>query len=60
MESIMAAEPKCPSCQVEGKKYIVNMASDQKAPGGLARYEIIYCGECGHVYGVYPNFIIQT
>ncbi len=56
----MAAEPKCPSCQAIGKKHIATVGSDQKAPGGMSRYEIVFCMECGHIYGVFPNYIIQT
>lgn len=54
----MAAQPQCPSCQVKGKEHIVSMAGDQKAPGGLAKFEIVHCEQCGHVYTVYPNFMI--
>ena len=56
----MAAQPVCPSCKVEGKNHIANTPSDQKAPGGMAKFEIIHCGECGHIYNVFPNFTIQT
>ncbi len=56
----MVAQPKCPSCQVQGKGNITTLPSEQKAPGGLARYEIVFCEKCGHVYGVYPNFMIQV
>ena len=55
----MATQPKCPSCQVEGKNHVITTPSDQKAPGGLAKFEIVHCDQCGHVYGMYPNFMIQ-
>jgi uncharacterized Zn finger protein len=54
----MAAQPQCPSCQAKGKEHIVGTAGDQKAPGGLAKFEIVHCEKCGYVYTVYPNFMI--
>ena len=54
----MAAQPKCPSCEAEGKENVLSMASEQKAPGGLAKFEIVHCGKCGHVYAIYPNIMI--
>ncbi len=56
----MAAQPVCPSCKIEGKNHIANTPSDQKAPGGMSKFEIIHCDECGHIYNVFPNFTIQT
>jgi len=56
----MASEPKCPDCGVKGTRNIVTLPSEQKAPGGMARFEIAFCAECGHIYGVYPNYMIQT
>ena len=49
-------EPKCPRCSVVGTDYIVS----RKGGGGGARgkqfilspFSIIFCSECGHVYGV--------
>lgn len=54
----MAAEPKCPSCESEGKQHIVTTPSEQKVSGGLSKFEIVYCIKCGHIYGAYPNFMI--
>ncbi|MCZ6473557.1 MAG: transcriptional regulator [SAR324 cluster bacterium] len=56
----MEQQPVCPKCEIQGKRHIASMASEQKAPGGLARFEIVMCNGCGHVYGVYPNFIITS
>lgn len=54
----MAAQPKCPSCGAEGKDKVINTASDQKVSGGMSKFDIVHCNECGHVYGVFPNFLI--
>ena len=54
----MAAQPKCPSCEAVGKDKIIITQSDQKAPGGMAKFEIVHCSECGNVHGIYPNIMI--
>lgn len=54
----MAVKTECPSCKVRGKEHITSTSSEQKAPGGLPRFEIVMCDECGHVYTVYPNYMI--
>lgn len=56
----MTAKPKCPACKVEGKEHIQTLPSEQKASGGLARFEIVFCGECGHIISIFPNLMIQT
>lgn len=54
----MAVQPKCPACEAEGKENFFSTASEQKVTGGLAKFEIVHCGKCGHVYGIFPNFMI--
>ena len=56
----MAAQPLCPSCKVVGKKHIANTPSDQKAPGGMAKFEVLHCDQCGYVYSVLSNLIVQV
>ena len=56
----MVEQPVCPSCQVKGKDHMANTGSTQKAPGGLSRFDIIHCDQCGHVYGVFANFILSS
>ena len=49
------AEPKCPSCGVEGLDKIDFAWSNQRQPPqgqGAAYFKVVYCGDCGHVYGV--------
>jgi hypothetical protein len=42
------AEPKCPSCAVEGSGNIVSSFGNPK------KYlEIAHCDKCGHIYGVF-------
>lgn len=50
-------EPKCPSCDVRGLKYIVSGESDSKSKVGDAWFEIAYCSECGHVYGIFAKVV---
>ncbi len=51
------AEPKCPKCDAEG---VGNIAL-KKTPlqGGTPFrkdiYEVIFCTQCGHIYGVFPE-----
>jgi uncharacterized Zn finger protein len=51
------SEPKCPSCEVIGIKYIVSSESDQQSKGGVAWFNIAHCSECGHVYGVFAKTV---
>lgn len=41
------ATPRCPSCNTQGLKNLANM--------NLGRYDLIYCGHCGAIFGVVPN-----
>jgi curved DNA-binding protein CbpA len=49
-------EPRCPECSVAGTKYITT----KKAVAGASRgkqfidapFSIVFCSQCGHVYGV--------
>lgn len=49
-------EPKCPGCSVAGSDYIISRKGGSGTARGkqfiLAPFNIIFCSECGHVYGV--------
>ena len=49
-------EPKCPQCAVAGVDHIISRKGGAGATRGkqfiLSPFNIIFCGECGHVYGV--------
>ncbi|WP_313469779.1 transcriptional regulator [Lysinibacillus sp.] len=47
------AEPKCPECGVVGLQNIVSEGSEEKSKGGDDWFDVVYCSECGHVYGVF-------
>jgi uncharacterized Zn finger protein len=51
------AEPKCPSCIVEGLKYIISADSDEESKNGDPWFNVVYCSECGHVYGVFAKVV---
>ncbi len=51
-------EPKCPKCEVSGRDHMKDQESLQKSKGGNAWFEIVYCGNCGHVYGVFPKHVL--
>lgn len=51
------SDPKCPVCKIVGLNYIVSAPSDEESKGGDAWFNIAYCSECGHVYGVFAKII---
>lgn len=50
-------EPKCPSCDVSGTKHIISAPSNEESNGGDPWFNIAYCSECGHVYGVFAKVV---
>lgn len=50
------AEPKCPSCEAVGTKYIISKVSDKQSKSGIPLFNIAHCSECGYVYGVFVKF----
>lgn len=51
------ADPKCPECGISGLEHIVSEESKQHSKGGDPWFEVAYCKECGHVYGVFAKVI---
>jgi hypothetical protein len=51
-------EPKCPECSTGGKRHIVAEESDLASKDGDPWFEIVYCDQCGHVYGVFPKHVL--
>jgi hypothetical protein len=49
-------QPQCPKCAVTGTDFIVSKKGGTSAARGkqfvLAPFHIIFCSECGHVYGI--------
>lgn len=49
-------EPKCPRCSAAGTDYIISRKGGSGTTRGkqfiLSPFSIIFCSECGHVYGV--------
>lgn len=52
------AEPKCPSCGVVGLEYIVSGDSSEKSRQGKSWFNVAYCKNCGHVYGIFSKHIM--
>lgn len=47
------ATPRCPTCDAQGIKHLANH--------NLGQYILVYCGQCGAIYGVVPNLAaLQT
>ena len=53
------SEPKCPSCEIVGTKYLVFQESEAQSNGGDAWFNIVHCSECGHVYGVFAKTVLK-
>ena len=53
------AEPKCPECRVQGTDKIVSRDSAERSEAGDERFNVVYCSECGHVYGVFAKHVIS-
>jgi len=51
------AEPMCPECKIEGVQNIASADSADQSKGGDPWFQIAYCKECGHVYGVFAKII---
>ncbi len=51
------AQPKCPDCGVVGVKHLVATDSSEKSRDGKAWFNIVHCGRCGHVYGVFAKHV---
>ncbi len=54
------AEPKCPSCSIEGLEHVVSSESAERAKQGNPWFYIAYCEDCGHVYGVFAKHVFGT
>jgi curved DNA-binding protein CbpA len=49
-------QPKCPQCSALGADYIVSRKGGAGSSRGkqfvLAPFSVVFCSECGHVYGI--------
>lgn len=52
------AEPKCPECGTKGLDKIVSEESSQHSKGGDAWFEVVFCENCGHIYGVFAKHVL--
>lgn len=50
-------EPKCPSYGCEGLDHIVSEGSAEKSRGGDNWFNIAFCDQCGHVYGIFAKVV---
>jgi hypothetical protein len=51
------AKPKCPSCGVAGTEYITCDDGAVHSNNGDSWFDVAYCDECGHVYGVFAKIV---
>ena len=51
------AEPKCPSCAVEGVQHFASKESLEKSRLKDPWFIVVYCDNCGHVYEVLAKHV---
>ncbi|WP_100488291.1 transcriptional regulator [Sporolactobacillus pectinivorans] len=51
------AEPKCPECGIVGMDHIVSEKSIQSSPIGDPWFNVAFCDQCGHIYGVFAKTV---
>lgn len=49
------AQPKCPGCGVKGTEHITCESGAVKSEAGDPWFEVAFCDQCGHVYGVFAK-----
>ena len=52
-------EPKCPECGVQGMNHITSQHSIENSGARNAWFEVAYCDDCGHIYGVFPKHVFS-
>ena len=52
-------KPKCPECNIEGTEHIVSEDSIEQHGSEDPWFNIAYCNNCGHVYGIFNKFILK-
>lgn len=53
------AEPKCPECSISGMEHIVSQDSKERARDQRAWFQVAYCNNCGHIYGVFAKHVMN-
>ena len=48
----MTATPRCPYCNAKDFKHLTRQV--------LGNFMVVYCGQCGAIYGVMPVSTLQT
>lgn len=51
------AEPTCPNCSIAGVENIVSQPSAEASRHRNPWFEIIFCKECGHIYGMMTKHV---
>ncbi len=51
------AQPTCPECSVSGIEHVVSKDSVEHSRRREAWFYVVYCSECGHVYGVFSKHV---
>ncbi|HEY9135026.1 MAG TPA: hypothetical protein VIM85_04475 [Pseudomonadales bacterium] len=51
-------EPKCPDCAVQGINHLVSKDSTEHSKKRDPWFYVVYCNQCGHVYGVFAKHVM--
>lgn len=51
--------PVCPECKAHGINYMIKKNSLTMDRQNNPEFEVVYCSECGHVYGVLQTVIVN-
>ena len=54
------SEPKCPDCGVVAIDDPTPPDSTEKSKDGKPWFNVVFCDECGHVYGVLAKHIFGS
>ncbi|MGE7112311.1 transcriptional regulator [Lysinibacillus sp. NPDC047702] len=53
------AKPKCPECKIEGLEHIVSEDSTEESEDGQPWFNVAFCNNCGHVYGIFNKYSLN-
>jgi len=53
------AQPKCPSCSIEGIEKIISEDSKKTSQRGDPWFNVVFCENCGYVYGIFAKHVLS-
>lgn len=56
-QNVKSKGPVCPNCKIEGIEHIISKDSIERSRIDEAWFDIVYCSDCGYVYGVFAKVV---